>query len=276
MADGFVQQHARPAAAEHDRHDAGRRVDRFEIHQRLAQRFARPRLGLAVGEQFFVRVSPAATGVAAFATTVLLDDHLHVQAHQRAHVGGEHAIAARDQHGVDAAGHAHHHLLHARIGGAQQPVEPAQRFDLVLVADRIDRIDAGVQRRAFAGTSVRAACAVPSRAIARAEPAASISAWRVDVVGIGETGLLAGDRAHADALLDRMRAVLDDAVLHRPAFAADVLEIQVAEIDARTEQCAEGAPSSRRWHRARRAAAGGDSARLSDWVIGRSTCVGGD
>src|SRR3546814_6244289 len=38
----------------------------------------------------------------------------------------------------------------------------------------------------------------------------------IDVVGIGEPGLLAGNRAHAHALLDRMRAVLDDAVLHRP------------------------------------------------------------
>src|SRR5690606_36008228 len=50
-----------------------------------------------------------------------------------------------------------------------------------------------------------------------------------------------GNRAHADALLDRMRAVLDDAVLHAPALAAGMLEIQVAEVDARPEQGAEGA-----------------------------------
>src|SRR3546814_2756779 len=42
---------------------------------------------------------------------------------------------------------------------------------------------------------------------------------RMDVVGIGEAGLLAGNRAHAHALLDRVRAVLHDPVLHRPALA---------------------------------------------------------
>ena len=33
------------------------------------------------------------------------------------------------------------------------------------------------------------------------------------LVGIGEAGLLAGDRAHTHALLDAVGAVLDDAVL---------------------------------------------------------------
>src|SRR5690606_5850549 len=40
---------------------------------------------------------------------------------------------------------------------------------------------------------------------------------------------------------DRMRAVLDDAVLERPALAPAVLEIQVPEIDAGAEQAREGA-----------------------------------
>src|SRR5690606_28643600 len=63
----------------------------------------------------------------------------------------------------------------------------------------------------------------------------------VDVVRVREAGLLAGDRAHANALLDRMRAVLDDAVLHRPALAPGMLEVQVAEIDAGAEQRTERA-----------------------------------
>src|SRR3546814_5947392 len=58
----------------------------------------------------------------------------------------------------------------------------------------------------------------------------------VDVVGIGEAGFLAGNRAHAHTLFDRMRAVPDDAVLDRPGLAPRMLEIQVAEIDAGAEQ----------------------------------------
>src|SRR3546814_10718103 len=63
----------------------------------------------------------------------------------------------------------------------------------------------------------------------------------LDVVGIGEAGFLAGNRAHAHALFDRMRAVPDDAVLDRPGLAPRMLEVQVAEIDAGAEQRTEGA-----------------------------------
>ncbi len=63
----------------------------------------------------------------------------------------------------------------------------------------------------------------------------------MDVVGIGKTGFLASDRTHADALFDGMRTVLDDAVFHAPALAPRMLKIQVAEVDARAQQGAEGA-----------------------------------
>ena len=53
-----------------------------------------------------------------------------------------------------------------------------------------------------------------------------------DVVGVGERGLLARDRAHADALVDAEAAALDDAFLEAPAFAARVLEVEVGVVDA--------------------------------------------
>ena len=52
-----------------------------------------------------------------------------------------------------------------------------------------------------------------------------------DVVGIGEGGLLAGDGAHAHALVDAEAAALDDAFLEAPAFAARVLEVEVGVVD---------------------------------------------
>jgi hypothetical protein len=39
-----------------------------------------------------------------------------------------------------------------------------------------------------------------------------------DVVGVGERGLLAGDGAHADTLVDAEAAALDDAFLEAPAL----------------------------------------------------------
>src|SRR5690606_1855167 len=61
-----------------------------------------------------------------------------------------------------------------------------------------------------------------------------------DVVGIGEAGLLAADRAYAHTLLDGVRTVLDDAVLDSPALAPAVLEIQGTVLDARPHQPLEG------------------------------------
>ena len=60
-----------------------------------------------------------------------------------------------------------------------------------------------------------------------------------DVVGIGERGLLARDRAHADALVDVEAAGLDLAFFQAPAFGTRILEIQVGVVDVMREQAAE-------------------------------------
>jgi hypothetical protein len=64
----------------------------------------------------------------------------------------------------------------------------------------------------------------------RVAAAASSSALR-DFVGVGEGGLVAGHGAHADALVDRETAGLDDALFQAPAFALGELEIQVGVVD---------------------------------------------
>ena len=241
VAHRLVQQHARPAGTQHHRHRPGGRVHRFQIDQRLAQGLAGELLRLAAIEKLGIRIAPAETGVTRFAAAVLLHDHLDVHAHQRPYVRGQHAVAARDQHRVHATGKADRHLLHARIGRTQQLVDDAQRFDLGVVVQRIDRVVAGIQRTAAAAHQrvrrMRAAIAGDrARGAGRAQ-----QRLRIDVIGIGEAGLLAGDRAHADALVDGVRAVLDDAVLHRPALAPRMLEVEIAEIDAGPKQGAEGA-----------------------------------
>src|SRR5579863_3120361 len=60
-----------------------------------------------------------------------------------------------------------------------------------------------------------------------------------DLVGVGEAGLFAGERAYADALLDAGAAVLDDAVLERPGLLARELEVEVRKVDGVPEHLAE-------------------------------------
>ncbi len=92
VADRFVQQHAGPARAEHDGHVARGRIDRLEIDERDAYRFAREAVGAPVFEQFPESITPAAARAAGFATAVLLGDHLHVDAHERANIRRERAV----------------------------------------------------------------------------------------------------------------------------------------------------------------------------------------
>ncbi len=241
MPHGLVQQYARPTRAQHHRHHAGRRIDRVQVHQRLPQRLARQFLRLPAAQQLGVGITTAHAGIARFTATVLLHQHLHVQAHQRAHVGGEHAIASCHQHRVQASRQAHRHLLHARVRRAQETVHRAQRLDLGGVVHRVNRIIGSIQR-ASAATHQRTRRMRGAITGDRACRARGIQQGnRIDVVGIGETGLLARDRAHAHALFDRMGTVLDDAVLHCPALAPGVLEVEIAEIDTGAQQGAERA-----------------------------------
>ncbi len=66
-----------------------------------------------------------------------------------------------------------------------------------------------------------------------------------DVVGVGEGGFLAGDGAHAHALVDAEAAGLDDALFEAPAFAARVLEVQVGVVDAVLRDDAQGVQQGR-------------------------------
>jgi hypothetical protein len=82
-------------------------------------------------------------------------------------------------------------------------------------------LPAGTARGRRCGVSDDATLILPAppRAIVRVARRAS---WRRfgDFVRVGESGLVAGHGAHADALVDREAAGLDDAFFQAPAFAA--------------------------------------------------------
>ena len=87
VADRLVQQHAGPAGAEHDRHFAGRRGDRFEVGQRLGEGDVDRAVPLRLVEQVVVEIAAAKPVIAGFAAAVLLGDDLDAEANQRTNVG---------------------------------------------------------------------------------------------------------------------------------------------------------------------------------------------
>lgn len=146
-----------------------------------------------------------------------------------------------------------------RGSGAQRRIDASQQRDLGSIAGvaSTGSIDAGT-------TGVRTAlqrhCAMLA-AIARDRARRlrrSDQRLRIELVGIGEAGFSPRSRAR-HALLDRVRAILDDAVLHAPVLAPRMLEVQVnrnrcrARAGCRTRVAAHRCPG--RW-----AQAGEDSA----------------
>src|SRR5690606_15256904 len=86
MADRLMQQHAGPAWPQHYRQRARRRRHRLEIDQRLTQRLAGIAHSAVFAEKILIAGASAATLAAPLTTTVLLDDHADVEAHQRSDI----------------------------------------------------------------------------------------------------------------------------------------------------------------------------------------------
>ena len=241
VTDRFVQQHAGPARPEHDGHRAGRRRHRVEIDERAAHRFVHQLFPAIVLQEPREAVATAAAGIALLAPAVLLDDHRYVHAHQRPHVGGDRAVARHHQHDFVRAGQARHHLLDARIDATRFDVDLLEQLHLVGIAQTFERIDRQIQLMTGRRTP-RLHRRVRTAARDRARRLRRFGQRRQhDLVRIREAGLLARQRTHADALLDAVRAVLDDAVFERPGLFAAQLEIQIGVVDAVTHDAAEHA-----------------------------------
>ncbi|MCY1405033.1 hypothetical protein D9M71_202600 [compost metagenome] len=236
MADRLVQQHAGPAGAHHHRQAAGRRGDRFQVDQRLAQRLAGVAHGPVLLKEITVVGAPAAAVPAALATAVLLDDHANVETHQRADVRRQRAVGRGYQHLLPDAGQAHGDLLDARVEGAGGGVDLLQQLDLLRPAQHVERVVALVQalrRHRLEGLHAAVLPGAGDRARGLRGLAQGLAG---DGVAVGEAGLLAGLRAHADTLVHVEAAFLDDAVLEHPGLGHLALEVQVRGIDARAAQ----------------------------------------
>ena len=235
-----MQHHARPAGSQDHRHGTSRSRNGFQSHLGLAQGFIGNGQGAAIAQQFFVTVTTTATAVTLLAAAVVLDDDADIEPHQRPDIAREHAIGTGHQHGIHGRGQAHHHLDHARIGSAQMGIDFTQHAHLVGIVQTFNRIDGRIQRPRFAHGQAGTRNAATGTGNGPGRTGSFHQGWQTQFIGIGKAGFFPGDGAHAYALLDRMRAGFDDAILHGPAFLPAVLEIQIGKIHARTQQATKG------------------------------------
>ena len=101
MANRLVQEDARPAGSEHHSHVAGRRRNRVKVDQGGAHGLAGNAPGPIILKQFNQVIAATATTAAGFAASVLFNDDLNIEAHQRSHIGGEGSVGSSDKDGID-------------------------------------------------------------------------------------------------------------------------------------------------------------------------------
>ncbi len=216
VTDRFMEQHARPARAQHDRQRAGRCRHRAEVHQRHAHRFSRPGFStyFAVGilHKPLVAETAAAAAGAALALAVFFHLYAHGKAHQRAHVSRQRTVRRRHQNQFIDAGQARAYFLDALVGGARGVIDTAQNIELFFTAHALQRIERGIERRIiYSAQGLNAPFALLAHDAARGLRAL-LQRQQANLIGVSEAGFLAADGAYANALVDIVRAVFDDTV----------------------------------------------------------------
>ena len=112
----------------HHGHFAGRCRARLQVGQRRMHGLIHILFNLRIVKIGQTKTATA-TGRAHFTAALLLGNHRHTQAHQRAHIGRQRAIGARHQHHVVFAGQTRHDLRHARVFGTGQLLHLFQQLD---------------------------------------------------------------------------------------------------------------------------------------------------
>src|SRR5882757_8646630 len=232
VADRFVQQNAGPTRAQNHGHGPRRRRHRLQIHQRLAYRLTTMDERLFAAQQLLESEASAAAAVALLTAAIVLDDDRYVQAHQRTYVRRERAVARGDQYDLVDCGQRGHDLFDPRIDAPRVGVNLHQPRDLLLIANRVERIDGHVQ----SVDDGPLPCSYRIAAAAAGDCAGRVRGFhqrrQQHLVRVGKAGLFTADGAYTHALLDAVRPFLDDAVLQRPRLFARQLKIKIRIIDA--------------------------------------------
>ena len=236
MADRFVKEHARPARAQNHRHGACRRRDGLEVDQRLADGLFGDVAPPVALEQFVVPEPAAAAVRTLFATPVLLGDDTDVEAHQRTHVPCQRTVRPGHQDRFVGRCQADDHLADPRIPGARVGVDLPQQVDLGLGVQGRHRVPIVVQGGRLLALPRLYRALAPLRGNGARRAGCLQERRKHDLVGIGESGLVARHGPDPHALLLRMDAIADQPVFEHPGFVRQRLEIQVPGVDSRTHQ----------------------------------------
>ena len=211
-----MQQHARPACAQYHRQRTGGCSHGRQVDQRHAHGFFCPciRAGFAVdiAQEPVITKTTAATAGAALALTVVFNLHADRETHQRANIRRQGTVRRRHQDQFINTGQAGRDFLHAFIRRASHFVHATQDVQLLFAAHALQRVDAGIERSVLHFTqrfhpSVARIAHNGSRRLR-----ALLQRGQAYLVCIGKTGFFAADGAHADALVNVIRAIFNDAV----------------------------------------------------------------
>ena len=230
VADGFVQQDAGPAGAEHHGHGAGGGRTGVQVGDRLVHRLP----GVAL-QHFFAEIAvvvAAATAGGALLPLALaaIDDDGNGDPHQGPHVGRQTAVAAGHQHHVVFTGEGGHDLGDPLVQGAGIAFQAFQQLYLFRRPEGGDGVLRQVEAVALAPLQLGRLAGLAGGADGAHRRGGIAQGLAADVVGVGEGGFLAGDGAHADALVDVEAAGFDDALLQAPGLGPAVLEVEVGII----------------------------------------------
>jgi len=165
---------------------------------------------------------------------VLFGDDGEREADQGADVGGHGAVGAGDHDNVVFAAKTSHDLDDAGVLGAGAALDVFQQGDLGGAVERGDGVKGRVEGAAGgdAGLAHLDLAALAGCGDGAHGPGGVEQGCFGDIVGVGESGLFAGDGAHAHTLVDAEAAGLDNALFQAPAFAAGVLKVEVGIVHA--------------------------------------------
>ena len=145
MADRFVQQHPRPAGAQHHLHFTGRGRDRGHINGGLAQGLVRLGLPVFGFEQAGVPMAPTGPGDPGLHPAVLFQDNTDVQPDQWADIAGRGAAGAHDMNQVPGTSQRSADLAHPLILCSKVSINFLKQLDLGLELIILQRVVGGIQ-----------------------------------------------------------------------------------------------------------------------------------
>ena len=231
VTNGFVQQDARPARAQHDIHHAGRRGLCFEVHQGNAQRFADHGLPRGARDQAVQFDSAAAPGATGFAPPVLFDNHRDVEPRNRSGIGHAPSIGAQNFNFLAAGRQGGRHLNDPAVQIPGKGIDFAQSLDLNRKRRADDRIKIAIEL-AICG---RGRACERAAACANRPPCGVSGAHHRGFGDFRGMGIAAGFAAHGpqpESLSGIIRGILEPPIIKHHGFRAPPLQKKLAIISA--------------------------------------------